>query len=905
MNFHPSIIAQEGATALPAPKTDYEFILSRPNKPLIKGQGDRQPFDIRNHLDRLTATKERNRYICPVCDGNNLSVEAKTGKYRCWSGCECEEIREAICPWDEVKKQKAHSKTPILKRKKRPSPPPTPSIEKFNLIRLNEPASDRPSLQSPVFIPGKQIPNHTQEIQYPYSANQKVFRFQWTDETKPKGYDKTFRQWHRNESGQIKWSKGNDAWPAYRISEAIQAAQKAGNQGFLLVQEGEECVEEARANAIASVCVQGSEKFKTLIEQVKAECPGLALAYLRDEDATGIKKSEQFQKECDEAGILGIVINPIDICPGLPEKGDIVEILGIMSPDDFITKLEEEIQALYQARQELEYNLSLEVQPAKSATKQRYLAVEGLWGDRLRFNNLKQQIELDGKPVDLDLIALEIALELDIAVPREEAIAIITRISKANQYNPVVEYLQEVHAKNPNPGMDLSSLAARYFGSGDSTHASYFRRHLIAAVARAMEPGCKADTVLILQGNQGYKKSSFFRLLHGADWFDDTMANVSDKDQLLKLHRFWVAEWAELENVFSRKHQSHIKAFLTTQADSYRPPYGREPKTFPRRSIIVGTTNRDDFLSDPTGDRRYWVIPVAHQIDLELLKKERDRIWAAAYQAYLSGEQWHLTEDEQALSNQLNEDFRSEDVWTEYISNYLAQINDFVTTAEILTTALEIDKNRQDVTAQRRIATIMRMLGWHPGRGKKGGNRVRGWLAPGTKEEVSVQVSVPSVQVSVHPPNPHPASDSPPLDRWDIENSEKNLNDLSNVGFKKAEPEKNSLKVSPGNIVPSVPLAGNPYSEKNLGWTDAGTDTGTDAGTDTDGTLIWDGEVERYQISKKVPVVIDGKMLSEPRTWDNCVLIKEKDHKVLRWEFQSPVGDVIYCYSEAEFELQF
>lgn len=162
---------------------------------------------------------------------------------------------------------------------------------------------------------------------------------------------------------------------------------------------------------------------------------------------------------------------------------------------------------------------------------------------------------------------------------------------------------------------------------------------MIGAVARALSPGCKLDTALILQGKQGFKKSTFFKILAG-DYFDDSLGAVSDKDERLKLHRFWFIEWSELESIFKGRDVSQTKAFLSSSIDAVRPPYCRDTQDFARASIIVATTNKDEFLSDETGNRRFWIIPVKKRIDTKLLRKERNAIWAAAVLAYKSGEQW-------------------------------------------------------------------------------------------------------------------------------------------------------------------------------------------------------------------------------------------------------------------------
>ncbi len=57
-------------------------------------------FSIFDYLDKLEPAKEKHAYICPVCGGDRLTVDPKNGKYSCWHGCECRDIREKIAPWN-------------------------------------------------------------------------------------------------------------------------------------------------------------------------------------------------------------------------------------------------------------------------------------------------------------------------------------------------------------------------------------------------------------------------------------------------------------------------------------------------------------------------------------------------------------------------------------------------------------------------------------------------------------------------------------------------------------------------------------------------------------------------------------------------------------------------------------
>jgi predicted P-loop ATPase len=235
----------------------------------------------------------------------------------------------------------------------------------------------------------------------------------------------------------------------------------------------------------------------------------------------------------------------------------------------------------------------------------------------------------------------------------------------------VAEYLNDVATTYPADSELLDAIAPTYLGTDEALHKCFIRKTLISAVARALTPGCKVDTVCILQGLQGCGKSTFWKILASEPWFDDTVTNASDKDERLKLHQSWLIEWAELEAIFKRKDISAVKAFITTQCDQVRPPYGRDILEMARPSIIVGSTNETEFLADPTGNRRYWVIPVAvPSIDLDKLAAERDRIWAAAVHAFKSGEGWTLPPEMRQVAKADSENYTFSDPWEDLLLSY-------------------------------------------------------------------------------------------------------------------------------------------------------------------------------------------------------------------------------------------
>lgn len=319
-------------------------------------------FDIRNFQDQLEPSKEKGKYICPVCGGHNLSIVPETGKYRCFNNCECKDIREAIKPWDEVlaERQKtnfsaAPNKNPIRVKAVKPNPTPIPDGE-LGLVMLTEPATNIPQPQK-LKSKRKGIPGNATETTYQYSSTQWIDRYEWADTSKEKGYDKSFRQWHRLPDGTPEMKKGDFPWGAYRIDEALGAAKSVTGTPALLQHEGEGCVEVGRAHGLAGITFQGSAWDKKTItpEYQRAIEAGIGLiVFLHDADDTGLKKLQTCQDCADEVGIAFIGINPHDICPDLPYKSsDIKEILGQMETPEFIRRLEQEIHAAVAERKQL------------------------------------------------------------------------------------------------------------------------------------------------------------------------------------------------------------------------------------------------------------------------------------------------------------------------------------------------------------------------------------------------------------------------------------------------------------------------------------------------------------------------------------------------------------------------
>ncbi|MBL1199897.1 MAG: DUF3854 domain-containing protein [Nostoc sp. GBBB01] len=453
---------------------------------------------------------------------------------------------------------------------------------------------------------------------------------------------------------------------------------------------------------------------------------------------------------CFDADILDkrpVQLALINLARDLTATGSKVMIIqlpsvGLKGMDDFIAAKGEEafkqlieealtIEEWRKAWEEKRKNdTEYDDEERTSKVYRAYKIIKDGWGENLRLNQLKNIIELDTQKIDLNQLRLYIALEFDMDVQIGDGQAIVEAIASRNAYHPVVEYLDEVSARysTVDPSI-LDTLATKYFGTSDPLHNIYLKKMLISAVARARRPGCKVDTALILVGAQGLNKSSFWRELFGGDWFTDELSDGNERDELMKLHQFWGLEIPEIEHMYKRKDISSIKKFMSSSVDAFRAPYAREVKEHPRACVLVGTSNETELLNDPTGNRRFWIIPVLEDvpIDIEQLSRERDLIWAAANALYEKGHQWWLSPAESKLHNEASKDFQSVDPWTELVLAYARHQRE-TTTNEILKTALGIEPGRQEMAAAKRVSAILRSNGWEQVRRRIEGSCPHVWV---------------------------------------------------------------------------------------------------------------------------------------------------------------------------------
>jgi Predicted P-loop ATPase and inactivated derivatives len=230
-----------------------------------------------------------------------------------------------------------------------------------------------------------------------------------------------------------------------------------------------------------------------------------------------------------------------------------------------------------------------------------------------------------------------------------------------HSFNPVVDYLSAL-TWDGQPRLD--TLFIDYIGAVDNQYTrAVTRKMFTAAVARALSPGIKFDTMLVLTGPGGVGKSRTLRHMGGA-WFNDSVSSFEGKEPCELIQGAWIVELGELTG-FKKADVGRIKQFLSQQEDVYRPAYGRTVEWRPRHCVFFGTSNDAEYLRDKTGNRRYWPLDVyvtvpAKNIESEL-DGERNQLWAEAVVRWKAGEQLYLSGDliKYAEAEQINHSERS------------------------------------------------------------------------------------------------------------------------------------------------------------------------------------------------------------------------------------------------------
>tara|TARA_R110002167_G_scaffold17527_8_gene66857 strand:+ start:4267 stop:6483 length:2217 start_codon:yes stop_codon:yes gene_type:complete len=231
----------------------------------------------------------------------------------------------------------------------------------------------------------------------------------------------------------------------------------------------------------------------------------------------------------------------------------------------------------------------------------------------------------------------------------------------AVEYNPVRDWME---SRRWDGESRLQSFLDSITSPNQALKEMLMKKWLISCVAAACEPkGVELEGILVFQGAQGLGKTLWFKRLANYDegWLlEGATLNPSDKDSVKQAVSHWIVELGEIESTFKKSDIDQLKAFVTKKTDELRLPYDRAFTTYQRRTAFYASVNAREFLTDTSGNRRFWVIPVAgidvnHGVDMQ-------QLWAEVKETmYRPGQKnWFLSPDERAQLQESNELYRTQ-----------------------------------------------------------------------------------------------------------------------------------------------------------------------------------------------------------------------------------------------------
>jgi hypothetical protein len=288
---------------------------------------------------------------------------------------------------------------------------------------------------------------------------------------------------------------------------------------------------------------------------------------------------------------------------------------------------------------------------------------EDLWLNEDNFNIMWNGRELS----DADATFIAAHFQKYLSIPEASLGSVrtsLTAVAEERRRSPIREWLAGlVWDGKPRVNRLLIDLA---HAEDNPYSEEVMRRLLLGAVARAMAPGCKFDQLTILQGPQGCGKTRFWWTLFGEGNVTDIHGMGSDKDFMMQINTRWCTNFEELD-AYDRRDATQLKAIITSQEDIFRPPYGRSLVKHKRKTVMVGNTNKMEFLKEDTNRREFPII--VGNVDIDRLAAEREQIWAEAHHRWKSGERFW---SEDALEWEIHKTgFKRENPYEEYLREIL------------------------------------------------------------------------------------------------------------------------------------------------------------------------------------------------------------------------------------------
>lgn len=302
------------------------------------------------------------------------------------------------------------------------------------------------------------------------------------------------------------------------------------------------------------------------------------------------------------------------------------------------------------------------------------------WGSRLGYDEFAQEVCLDREALPEERateVTARLSYDYNLDATTGTVLECMRAAAKRRPFHPVREWLGTLKWDGVERVRDLLLVGFGVDPSGDEELVRLLgERFLLSILARAYKPGAKVDTMLVLCGKQGARKSTGLETLVGAQWFGSTKLDLANKDSFMQMRGKLLYEIGEMEGI--KKADANVsKHWLSSRIDTYRAPYARRAEDHPRQTVVAGSTNEEEILLDPTGYRRYWPVRVVC-VDLDWLQQHREQVWAEACVLRAAGRQWWFDEntDESERLRRMAAPYQQVHPWTEVIAAWLRERKD-------------------------------------------------------------------------------------------------------------------------------------------------------------------------------------------------------------------------------------
>lgn len=267
----------------------------------------------------------------------------------------------------------------------------------------------------------------------------------------------------------------------------------------------------------------------------------------------------------------------------------------------------------------------------------------------------------------------------------------------------------------------VDGFLQHYAGAEATAYTRAVSRYTWTALAaRLLEPGAKCDMVPVLVGGQGTGKSTgVMAMAPEPDAYVEVNLEHRDDNLARSLRGKLVGELGELRGLMTKDAEA-IKAWITRTHEEWIPKYVEFATKFPRRLVFIGTTNNDEFLADDTGERRWLPVRVG-TVDADAIARDRDQLWAEAVVLFKrEGLRWR---DAMTLAVEHHSQYKVSDPWQAAIERWLADDEMDDSTGQprsarpfklenVMVGALGLDASRQGMREQKRVASVLRGLGF-------------------------------------------------------------------------------------------------------------------------------------------------------------------------------------------------